>query len=158
DNDAEGQDLNDAVSVVRTFANLSGFTIRLAEGTAESDPFDGTGADDLSVASANVTLSRTGVLLQDGIDDDFSCDATNNIIILRSLAGVWPTDQAYEIVLNNSAADGIQDLANNRLRPNQSDGTTRFNVILGGSTDFGDAPSPYPTRLSDEGARHEFRV
>src|SRR5690606_38993455 len=50
------------------------------------------------------------------------------------------------------------DLANNRLRPNQSDGTTRFNVILGGSTDFGDAPSPYPTRLSDEGARHEFRV
>ena len=32
-------------------------------------------------------------------------------------------------------------------------------MILGGNTDFGDAPDPtYPTLLANDGARHEFRV
>ncbi|MCA9263330.1 MAG: hypothetical protein KDA60_05755, partial [Planctomycetales bacterium] len=158
DNDVAGSDLNAAPAVVQTFDTLSEFVIRLVEGAEESDPFQGTGADDLSVTTQTVTLSRNGIVLVDGIDYEFEYDATNDAIRLRSLAGIWQSDQAYEITLDNSVASGIRDLANNPLRPNQINGETRFNIILGGSVDWGDAPAPYPTLEADNGAQHEFRV
>ncbi|MEM8910223.1 MAG: Ig-like domain-containing protein [Planctomycetota bacterium] len=57
---------------------------------------------------------------------------------------------------------GVRDLAGNLLEPNREDRTTQFTILLPTlGLDFGDAPDPvesvpgrYPSRLSDDGARH----
>lgn len=50
----------------------------------------------------------------------------------------------------------IVDIAGNPLKPNRDDGTTRFTIAVASGLDFGDAPAPYPTRLADDGARHQI--
>ena len=55
-----------------------------------------------------------------------------------------------------NAISGIEDLAGNGLRPNQPDGETRFQIIVGRGLDFGDAPDPpYATLEKSNGASHE---
>ncbi|XZE56816.1 Ig-like domain-containing protein [Planctomycetaceae bacterium SH139] len=56
----------------------------------------------------------------------------------------------------------IKDVTGNELKPNRSDGTTRFTLLLPTvDFDYGDAPDPqalitgrYPTLASSDGARH----
>jgi hypothetical protein len=60
----------------------------------------------------------------------------------------------YEIQLDNSE-NGIRDLADNLLQPNEAGGATRFTISIGGEEqDFSDAPLPFPTILLQNGASH----
>lgn len=103
DNDSLGQDSDKRT----TFVNLTNqivrnFSIQLLDGVEPNDPQDGTGADDNAVFSDRVTVFRDDVKLREGIDYNFSYDATNNIIRLTPLAGIWELDRKYEIELSNS--------------------------------------------------------
>lgn len=50
----------------------------------------------------------------------------------------------------------IHDLAGNDLRPNRPDGTTRFTILTGLGTDYGDAPAVYPVLRENNGAGHRI--
>jgi hypothetical protein len=103
DNDALGLDSDGR----ETFVNLtnqvvSNFSIQLIDGVEPNDPQDGTGADDTSVRSDRVTIFRDEEKLIEGVDYKFSYDATNNIIRITPLAGIWEIDRKYDIELSNS--------------------------------------------------------
>jgi len=157
DNDAEGNDLNPAQTVVQiNDTPLAAFQIQLVDGIQEGDATGGIGVDALTVLSSAVRVTQDGVPLVDRIDYRFTYDTTNDIIQLTSLAGVWPPGRVYTITLDNSQVAGMLDLAGNRLRPNQPFGETRFIILLGAQDqDFGDAPDPpYPTLLINNGPSH----
>ncbi|MBI2478386.1 MAG: pre-peptidase C-terminal domain-containing protein [Planctomycetia bacterium] len=112
DNDALGFDSDGRA----TFVNLTNqvvrnFSIQLLDGIEPSDSQNGTGASDASVRSDRVTVLRDGEKLVVGVDYKFSYDATNNIIRLTPLAGIWEIDRQYEIELSNSR--GLQIAAPN---------------------------------------------
>lgn len=103
DNDALGRDSDDRA----TFVNLTNqivtdFSIQLLDGVEPNDPQDGTGADDNTVRADRITVFRDDVELEEGVDYKFSYDATNNIIRLTPLAGIWELDRKYDIELSNS--------------------------------------------------------
>ncbi len=101
------------------------------------------------------TVLRNGVLLTDGVDYTFSFDRTSRIVRLTALSGVWQPGRVYDIILDNTEATGIRDLADNLLQPNEPLGQTRFTISIGGEEqDFGDASSTYPVLLLDNGASH----
>ena len=103
DNDAQGADGNSAVTFVElTNTILNNFSIQLVDGVEPSNPQDGTGADDRTVRSDRVTVTSHNVKLRQGLDYTFSYDATNNIIRLTPLAGIWEEDRVYEIDLSNA--------------------------------------------------------
>jgi len=149
DNDAAGLDTNPGESVVRLVGgSLDRFSIQIVDGLGAEDPSGGTGADDRTVTSSAVTVTRDGQLLADRVDYRFGYDTTNNVIRLTPLAGVWEPGHIYAITLA-----GIRDLAGNPIKPNQITGKTQFTISLDIESDFGDAPSPYPT-LAPDGPRH----
>jgi len=90
------------------------------------------------------------------------------VIILQSLSGVWLAG-TYVINLNNRVIDeddsvndpdvfaGIFDRAGNPLQANQTDGETRFTIVIGDNFDYGDAPEIYPVLANSDGARHGIR-
>jgi hypothetical protein len=90
---------------------VSEFRIQLRDSGDASDPFQGSGVDDGSVVGparpvlrtpgSSVTLFENGRLLTEGVDYRFSYDATNNVITLRPIAGIWRQEAVYEIGLNN---------------------------------------------------------
>ncbi|MBC8355867.1 MAG: choice-of-anchor L domain-containing protein [Planctomycetes bacterium] len=103
DNDALGFDSDGRT----TFVNLTNqivqnFSIQLLDGIEPNDPQDGTGASDASVRADRVTVFRDDEKLIEGVDYKFSYDATNNIIRLTPLAGIWEIDRKYDIELSNS--------------------------------------------------------
>lgn len=103
DNDALGQDSDNRTTFINlTNQIVTNFSIQLLDGVEPNDPQDGTGADDTAVRSDRVTLFRDDVKLAVGVDYSFSYDATNNIIRLTPLAGIWELDRKYDIELSNS--------------------------------------------------------
>ena len=58
--------------------------------------------------------------------------------------------------LTVTTLNSIHDLAGNDLRPNRPDGTTRFSILTGLGTDYGDAPTVYPVLREDNGAGHQI--
>jgi hypothetical protein len=151
DNDAEGIDKNPTVTNVDLEGVvLSNFTVQFLDSFVIGDPREGTGVDPNSISPEVVLLRQDGRLLEAGIDYRFSFDATNRVIRLTPVAGVWPSGSRYVIEF----ADGIQDIAGNPLRSNQVTGETRFTITTVIGSDYGDAPSPYPTLLADGGPRH----
>lgn len=150
DNDAEGLDLDPTVSVV-TLENtvLNDFTIRLVDRFDVNGPPEGSDIDDFSVTGDKVTVTSTvgttTVTLVEGVDYSFSFDATNNIIRLTPLGGLWPLSRTYRITLDNSVTNGIRDLAGNILAANQTDGQHYYTIFLGSAVDWGDLPQSYGT-------------
>ena len=71
----------------------------------------------------------------------FSYDATNNVVRLTAVQGVYDSG-TYVIVLNNTLT-GIQDLATNQLQPNQTTGETQFTIVY-------DAETPTATMTTPE--------
>ncbi|MEO8493502.1 MAG: GEVED domain-containing protein, partial [Planctomycetota bacterium] len=115
DNDSLRQDADPQPTFIRlTNQALRNFEIQLLDGVEPSDPEDGTGALDSSVRADRLTLFRDGIQLVEGFDYKFTYDATNNIIRLTPLAGIWEAEHRYDIVLSNSrgflltAPDGSQ--------------------------------------------------
>ena len=152
DNDSAGLDLDPVATSVRLQSGpLTEITLRLKDVAALGGNIQGSGIDDSTIGAADVAVNRDGTTLQQGVDYRFDYDATNNLIVLTPLAGVW-VPGAYVVSLNN---EGISDIAGNPLRANQPDASTRFTIALGQGIDFGDAPDPpFATLLDNNGPRH----
>ncbi len=112
DNDAEGIDTDPAESFLQLNRGVyDEFRIQLRDTGDTSDPFVGSGIDDNTVvvpainglrsSGAAVALFEGDRLLTEGVDYTFSYDATKNIIILRPIAGLWRSDRAYRVSINN---------------------------------------------------------
>ncbi len=112
DNDAEGIDTDPSESFLQLKSGVyNEFRIQLRDTGDTSDPFVGSGIDDSTVvvpviaglraSGAAVTLFEGDRLLTEGVDYTFSYDATKNIIILRPIAGLWRSDRAYRVSINN---------------------------------------------------------
>jgi hypothetical protein len=158
DNDAAGVDIDARQAVVRVPADtvLTNFIIQIFDSTDLNNPVQGTGVDPTTVDPSKVQVFRDGELLVAGEHYSFSFSSTNKQIRLTPLQGVWPQNSAYVIKLDNSVATGIKDLANNPLQPNALTGETIFQIFIGNGFDYGDAPAPYPTTITDGGARHSY--
>lgn len=158
DNDAAGVDVDLRQNVVRVPANtvLTNFVIQLFDSQDLNDPVRGTGVDTETVDATKVQVFRDGSLLVAGVDYSFSFDSTNKQIRLTPLPGIWQQNSAYVIKLDNSTATGIKDLAENPLQANSLTGETIFQIFIGNGFDYGDAPAPYPTVITDDGARHIY--
>lgn len=111
---------------------------------------EGIGLDDRSVTTSNVVLILNGVVLRDGTDYVFRYDPIGDQIQLSVRKEVTPRRNVYEIVLNNTPLVGIRDMAANVLRPNRSNGQTRFVITTAGPNDAPVASAD--EYLVDEGA------
>ena len=103
DNDADGIDQNNGLTVVNLSSNqvVSSFEIRLNDGQEPADPSEGIGIADNSVDTEKVIVRRNGELLKDGIDYSYSYNETNDTIRLTPLSGIWTPDRIYTIELAN---------------------------------------------------------
>lgn len=94
----------------------------------------GIGVDDGIIASDQFRLFQDGVELVEGSDYVFVYNSTTNEVIFRSVTQ-YPFETRYRIEVDNNDAmndgiNGVRDLAGNYLAPNQSDGTTMFNILV----------------------------
>jgi hypothetical protein len=112
DNDSQGMDRDDSVSVVRLTGGVyPEFRIQLKDGNEPTNPLRGIGIDDnsvinstiqnLRVTGAAVVLTENGRLLVEGFDYRFEYNANRDEIILTPLAGVWKSGRVYDITINN---------------------------------------------------------
>ncbi|MBC7853506.1 MAG: hypothetical protein IAF94_08725, partial [Pirellulaceae bacterium] len=176
DNDALGLD-NDPTDTIVVLQNqvLTNFSVQLIDAFDPFSPLEGSGIDDTTVTARDVTVtattgSTTRTLVQ-GLDYSFSYDATNNLIRLNPLGGLWPLSTTYKIRIDNDPAgdgpvgspnrtNGIFDLAGNGLLPNHDSGPdfglVTYTIFLGSALDYGDAPAPYPVLSANNGASHQI--
>ncbi|MHB8954104.1 MAG: dockerin type I domain-containing protein [Pirellulaceae bacterium] len=94
-----------------------------------------------------------------------TADAIMSAVAQGKLVGIKAEAFGSDLYLDGMASitgltlttrDAIQDLAANNLRPNRSDGTTRFTILTGLGTDYGDAPASYPVLRENNGAGHRI--
>lgn len=99
----------------------------------------GIGVDDSGINSSQFVLQRDGIPLRDGLDYIWSYNSVTNEIIFTSVTEFAP-ERFYDIIVDNTptGGDGVKDLAGNYLAPNQSDGSTRFRILL--TDGINDAP------------------
>ena len=80
---------------------LSELNIKLVDGTNLLDTTTGSGIDDDSIDTQTVKLFRNGEEMELGKDYQAYYDATNDIIKLRPVSGLFETDSEYLITLSN---------------------------------------------------------
>ncbi|WDI42567.1 GEVED domain-containing protein [Bremerella sp. P1] len=171
DNDAADRDLDETPDVVQWIDGpLTNISVQLLDQGEISDQIQGTGIDDSTVTADSVTLEilagDTPRVLVLGVDYTFDYDATNNIIRLIPISGVFQEGVLYKVTLESDPTSPyvIRDIADNPIEFNNQfdDGTgtlvgeTRFLIQVGGLVDFGDAPDSYGTLLASDGARHNL--
>jgi hypothetical protein len=106
DNDAAGLDRNSTVSVVELQGiRTDVFEIQLVDGVVPIDPGIGIGIDDTSVNSNSIKVFQDSTRMIVMEDYAFNYDATNDVIRLTALAGVFESDRTYRLELAN--VDGI---------------------------------------------------
>lgn len=102
DNDVLLRDSDPRVSFVNVSNEiLTHFSIQLMDGLEPNLSQAGSGADANTVRGDRVSVYRDNQKLVEGVDYSFNYDATNNIIRLTPLAGIWEVDRVYEIDLSN---------------------------------------------------------
>ena len=112
DNDVAGFDTDPSSSFVqRNVGVFDEFRILLQDLGDDSDPFVGTGLDNTTVvvspieglrsSGSNLVLFENDEVLEEGIDYTFHFDESRGLITLRPLAGVWRSDRAYRVSINN---------------------------------------------------------
>ena len=161
DNDALGEDTDPTTTIVRvTDPLLENFTILLGDGPGPNSPYQGTGVDNQTVDDPNdpnisaraITISRNREFLEEGVDYNVGYNELTGVLLLTPLSTLWEPTGVYTIELDNTL---IADRVGNRLRPNQTDGSTQFTVIMPQvEIDFGDADPSYATLIADDGPRH----
>lgn len=142
-------------------APLLNFQISLDDG-------NGSGIDNTTVTSAAFSLYLdvpTGQnplnfpanKLTDGNQYVFTYDPINHIVRLTPTVGAWASAHTYTIVVANSGVNAVKDLSANPLLPTSTapntTGLTIFQVSIQ-QLNYGTAPAPFPTTLSQDGARH----
>ncbi|MFO0869761.1 MAG: GEVED domain-containing protein [Pirellulales bacterium] len=107
---------------------LYDFSIQLNDGVEPADPVNGVGVDDTTVTKDKIILVRDNTLLVEGLDYTFNYDATNNVIHLKPLAGVWDVNRVYVMDLVNRDQFVFSSPSGNDVLEGQtftvSDGTT----------------------------------
>lgn len=113
-----------------------------------------------------VTLGNIAVPYVPHVDFDATQMATAIAAAINgSSLAVTATVEGEEVVVLDAESvvgiahanvGAIRDLAGNILKANRSDGSTTFTITLGPGRDYGDAPSQYPVKKSDNGASHEI--
>ncbi|PQO44703.1 GEVED domain-containing protein [Blastopirellula marina] len=182
DNDAANLDLDQTLDVVQLLNGpLTNISIQLIDSSGLSTQPQGAGIDDTTVTSASFIVEKISggvvTLLEEGVDYRFDYDATNNIIRLTPVSGVFEEGVTYKVTLKNRFTidettglelgaddpDLIRDNAGNSIEPNKVAGNeTSFFIRVGDLLDFGDAPDDvnaggYATYVENDGARHQIR-
>lgn len=86
------------------------FDIQLIDGIAPVDATPGVGIYDPSVTSSSVLVTKDGVPLVEGRDYRFGYDASNNVIRITPIAGIWEDNSVYVVRLLD-ASDALVQLA-----------------------------------------------
>ncbi|MFO0904160.1 MAG: dockerin type I domain-containing protein [Pirellulales bacterium] len=116
---------------------LYDFSIQLNDGVEPADPVNGVGVDDTTVTKDKLIVVRDNQLLTEGLDYTFSYDATNNVIHLKPLAGVWDVNRVYVIDLVNrdqftfASPDGSQVVEGQTFTVSDATTTTTFEFDSG---------------------------
>lgn len=108
------------------------FEVQFVDGLAPADVVPGSGIADSTVLSGSVLLIQDGVPLVEGVDYRFGYNATDNIIRLTPVAGVFEDNSVYQIqlidgsdsILQAVAGDQIPDGASVQLRTPANDFVT----------------------------------
>jgi len=85
------------------------FDIQLIDGIAPVDSTPGVGVYDPSVTSNSVLVTKDGVPLVEGRDYRFGYDASNNVIRITPIAGIWEDNSVYVVRLLD-ATDAVLQL------------------------------------------------
>ncbi len=102
DNDAGNQDQNPDEGVVELLdATMRYFDIQLLDSLRPGGTTEGSGILDSTVTSSSILLYRNNVPLVEGVDYRFGYHATNGMVRLTPIAGVWSSDAVYTIRLLN---------------------------------------------------------
>jgi hypothetical protein len=121
DNDPQGVDRDPRTHFVSiTSTPLQGFAIQLRDGIEPLDPANGVGVDDQTVTREQIILLRNGVRSSKAIDYRFRYDATNKIINLSPIAGIWEGNSVYVIQLANRDQFIISAPAGNQVNDGDS--------------------------------------
>ncbi len=108
DNDNSGLDNNPALSIVElNNVTLDRFDFQIVDGIEPSDPNRGTGVQDNTVTSRSVLVFRNNQPLVEGVDYRFGYDATNGVIRLQPLAGIWRSQSVYTVRFINSRESSL---------------------------------------------------
>jgi len=128
DNDADGLDQNPSPTAVELADGsvYSSFRFRLLDGVPPADPNLGSGIDDTTVVSSNVTVSRNGVPLEDTIDYSYSYNATSDTVVLTPISGIWQDNSTYTIAINNTDSFQLVPKPGSELNDGES-----FAVVAG---------------------------
>jgi len=95
-------DLDPSTSLVNLFrATLNEFSIQLVDGVGS---LGGSGIADSTVIGSTVTVIQDSRVLIEGEDYAFDYNATNNVIRLTPLAGVWDQESNYVIRLSGEGS------------------------------------------------------
>lgn len=86
------------------------FDIQLIDGIAPVDSTPGVGIYDPSVTANSVLVTKDGVPLVEGLDYRFGYDASNNVIRITPIAGIWEDNSVYVVRLLD-ATDAVLQLA-----------------------------------------------
>ncbi|UUO08812.1 GEVED domain-containing protein [Blastopirellula sp. J2-11] len=177
DNDAANLDLDQTQDVVQLLNGpLTNISIQLIDSSGLSSQPQGSGIDDTTVTGDSIIVQRISgnseTTLAEGVDYRFDYDATNNVIRITPVSGIFEEGVTYKILLKNRYTidpdtgmalgvdhpDLISDNAGNSIEPNKFTGNeTSFFIRVGGLLDFGDAPESYGTLIENNGARHGIR-
>ncbi|MCG8652875.1 MAG: cadherin-like domain-containing protein, partial [Pirellulales bacterium] len=154
DNDSQDRDPA-ATIVLRNDPILENFTILLSDATGV-DSLTVDDPNDPAISAQAIRIEENGVPLVQNVDYVVGYNELTGILLLTPTSTLWNQTSVFTIELDNTL---IADRVGNRLRPNQTDGSTRFTVVMPEAPlDYGDAPDSYQTRLADDGARHAFAV
>lgn len=90
-----GNNSNNAATAVGSIFDF--FEIQLVDGIGPAEPSPGVGIDDSSFNSSAVLVSRDGVRLVEGEDYRVGYDASNNIVRITPIAGIWENNSTYVV-------------------------------------------------------------
>ena len=103
DNDVSGRDQDPSNTVVQLAEGpLRHISIQLEDGSDINEVDRGIGVNDGTISSEKVTITQNGQLLIENVDYTYDYDPLRNSIRLTHISGVWPLDNVYVVMLNNT--------------------------------------------------------
>lgn len=121
DNDVSGRDQDPSDTVVQLVEGpLRHISIQLVDGSDINEVDRGVGVNDGTVSSEKVTITQNGRLLVEDVDYTYEYDPLSNTIRLTHISGVWPEENVYVVMLNNTDRFVFTAQAGSRHRDGES--------------------------------------